>query len=104
MENIRRYQWHVFTLLSVATATALLPRFIAVMPLYLDHDLRNKASTIIQATVAREGWLNSGLTLKHVSDDGAKLLYRSHKQGLDPMQCYYISFTDGTLSSCHHKR
>lgn len=100
MENIRRYQWHVFGLFCTVTTLVLVLRMTAMIPLYANPELRSKASAIIQATVQREGWLNSGLTVRHISNDSAVLLYRSYIRGRDPVQCYIILFSDGSLNAC----
>ncbi|MCA9370356.1 MAG: hypothetical protein KC680_00145 [Candidatus Peregrinibacteria bacterium] len=97
---LRRYQWWVFGAFCLVTAGILFLRLWTMLPLYLDNDLRTRASVLIQATVAREGWLSSGVSLKQISSEGAVLLYTSHHRGRDLVQCYSLSFTTGQLSSC----
>lgn len=97
---LQRYQWIIFWLLCTVVAFVLFLRILVLLPLYIDADLRSRVGTLIEATANREGWLLSGITINHILDDRIAIEYRSYFRGLDTKQCYYISFTTGSLSAC----
>lgn len=100
MESLSRYQWLLFAIACGLTAASLVVHVYPYIPLYLSSDLRNRTSTLIQATAAREGWVRSGLSIVQITDDTVTLQYRSHLRGTDPVQCYELQLRSGLLSSC----
>ena len=100
MESLNKKQWHIFTVFCAVVGLVLVARLMVMTPLFADSALQQRAGAIIQATVAREGWLASGLSLEHVSAEGAVLLYTAHQRGSDITQCHTLSFATGRLEPC----
>ncbi len=97
---LTNYQWHIFWVICTTISVVLVLRLRILMPLYTNPDFRSRTQALIQATAAREGWLLSGISIDHISQDNTRLLYRSFLRGEDPQSCYNVSLTTGTLSSC----
>ena len=95
------YQWILFWVTCCIIAIVLCVRLWVLLPLYTDSDVRHRTQALIQATALREGWLLSGVSIKHVSDESVQLEYRSYHRGRDTVQCYTISQRTGALGSCN---
>lgn len=97
---MQKYQWHIFWVVCGVVGFVLSVQLWRLSPLYLDASLRSRTQELIQATATREGWLLSGLVIKHVTQNSVQLQYRSYVRGEDTIDCYMLSLDSGTLSPC----
>lgn len=98
---LQKYQWSLFWLMCIIIAVVLFVRMWVLLPIYMEEDLRYRTQSLIQTTAAREGWMLSGVSIKHVSKDALQVQYRSYKRGIDTVECYDIDVQTGFLSSCN---
>lgn len=98
---LKQYQWHIFWLTCGTIAVVLFVRLWPLLPLYTDPALRSRTQSLIQATALREGWLLSGVSIRHISDESVRVEYRSYHRGNDTVQCHTISQRTGALGLCN---
>jgi len=100
MERLNTQQWHIYWIACFTVFVALSVRLFPLLPLYTDIDLRAQVQSAVQSTAEREGWLISGVSIQHVSNDSIEVLYRSYFRGADSIECYAISLQSRSLSAC----
>jgi len=98
---LKKYEWFLFWLTCFTIAIVLCVRLWTLVPLYTDSALRSRTQALIQATAQREGWLLSGVSIQHISDESVQVHYRAYHRGRDDVQCYTISQRTGALGSCN---
>jgi hypothetical protein len=88
----------VFWAIVLLAIVSLLPRAIALAPMYFSSSLRTDIRSAIEHTAAKQGWLLSDIALVSVSDDSVKITHRDHIRVPAPTQHCTITLRPITLS------
>lgn len=96
----QKYQWILFWLTCGVIALVLCVRLWVLLPLYTNASLRGQAYIALTETIKQQGWLSSGVSIHHVSNDTVEVLYRSYMRGEDTIECHAIDLMSRSLSSC----
>lgn len=95
-----RVAWSLFLLTLIATGLSLLPRAWTLRALYLDAQARSEAERLLKTVSEEQGWLLSDLFLQSISSESFTIARRVHGRGRDPVECYVIHRSSGSLQSC----
>jgi len=68
----------------------LVPRAWDLRLLYIDADVRSKVEVLLREESERNGWVLSDLSIVSLTTTTARLCYREHRRGEDPISCFDI--------------
>ncbi|TSC80383.1 MAG: dolichol-phosphate mannosyltransferase [Candidatus Peregrinibacteria bacterium Gr01-1014_25] len=87
-------EWTVWLLLALCIAMFLwlLPRALALSPLYANRAMPQQAEQTLRFHADREGWLLSDVLLQRVAADAIEVLHRRHRRGTDDETCLRLFF------------
>lgn len=68
----------IFWILTILLFVMMIPRAIALLPLYTSETLRHQVQTALEATALKQGWLLSDMPLSLVTTDAVTFTHRDH--------------------------
>ena len=102
--NLRHLQLWSFLLALLIPGTIFLMQIKNILPLYTNSQTRNAVRTALTAVADREGWLLSNVSVREVTKDHIRLIYRDHHRGPDQETCSILMLTDNSLHPCVEKQ
>lgn len=101
----QRFAFSAFLLLCAVIVFALLPRALALAPLYTDSFVRLRAQATLTQVADRQGWLLSDIALVQVEQNRMTLVHQSHGRLSLPALCHRVSLsTPITYAPCTDAR
>lgn len=86
----------------LAVAAVLCLRLSVLLPLYLDSQVRADVLQAVESVTEANGWLKSGVSIKHIEDDSVRLHYRHYHRGADELECVRVLFADFSSVPCEN--
>ena len=90
----------IFALVLLVGGATLCLRIVNLFPLYVDAHTRNTVRTALTQVADREGWLLSNISVRNVTANTVRLIYRDHHRGHDPETCSTLTLADSSLHTC----
>lgn len=95
-----RAQAPLFAFVCVLALALLLPRALALLPLYADGAVRAQVSATMNTVAEEQGWLLSDMSLTGITADGIRIRHRRHHRGADEEECLFIRHEGPRISPC----
>jgi dolichol-phosphate mannosyltransferase len=95
-----RFGFGIFLVLALTLSLVLLPRALALSPLYRSAELRQKVAVELQRTADEEGWLLSDMPIIRADERTIDFAYQPHRPGREPISCMRIDLATHQQISC----
>jgi hypothetical protein len=86
------------------TLVILAVRAWQLSPLLVNKAVRTQAEESMRRLERDRGWLLSDISVRSVSSDNMRIVYRPHLRGTDPKNCYIVSFPSSAVEPCNSAR